>query len=308
MHVVVEVLSGPSAGRRIEVPAGAVAYVGKGEKAHLAIPQDTLLGAMHFALVSNGTHCVVRDLGSANGTYVNGLRVEEREIGVGDMVVAGMSSFRITPPAPAAPPPSLSLAAHPGIPITALRPPPPRPIPSEWGDPTPSQALLFGVLHSANQPVYAVLDAAREDRIPAFLQACLVEHASLYDGRDAYMLQTVAPYIAAIPKDSMILHLLAKEGWGKSWGTFFCSPRNLFEVRKHLQQFLSVRGETGAWLRFRFYDPRVMRKFLPGKKPDELLKFFGPVTRIVAEADDPVTALEYKYSPDGLKTEEFKLA
>jgi hypothetical protein len=64
-------------------------------------------------------------------------------------------------------------------------------------------------------------------------------------------------------------------------------------VREHFRKFLLVKidGNEGDFY-FRFYDPRVLRAFLPTCAPDEAAEFFGPVRLFIAEdseADRAVT-------------------
>ena len=51
-------------------------------------------------------------------------------------------------------------------------------------------------------------------------------------------------------------------------------------MRRHLRRFLLVKNEAGARCRFRFYDQRVLRAFLPSCTPEETVHFFGPLQRI----------------------------
>jgi DNA-binding NtrC family response regulator len=50
---------------------------------------DALVSRRHVAIERRGLSCVVRDLGSHNGTFVNGVRVETAELGLGDLLTVG---------------------------------------------------------------------------------------------------------------------------------------------------------------------------------------------------------------------------
>src|SRR6201992_1533969 len=64
------------------------------EISNLLILDDALVSAQHCALKCNDDGaCVLRDLGSASGTFVNGLPVTERILVTGDQIVVGGSVF-----------------------------------------------------------------------------------------------------------------------------------------------------------------------------------------------------------------------
>ncbi len=71
-----------------ELPAG-MTIIGRAPSCNLTI-DDALLSREHAAITVGGERVVARDLGSRNGTYVNGLRVEgEIELRDGDRVKIG---------------------------------------------------------------------------------------------------------------------------------------------------------------------------------------------------------------------------
>jgi len=47
---------------------------------------------------------------------------------------------------------------------------------------------------------------------------------------------------------------------------------------------------------FRFYDPRVMRGYLPTCSPKQLAEFFGPVDFYIAEGEAPARAHAWSLS------------
>jgi hypothetical protein len=57
-------------------------------------------------------------------------------------------------------------------------------------------------------------------------------------------------------------------------------------MRAHFRSLVNVYDEKGNPMMFRFYDPRVLRRFLPTCKPAELKVFFGDVESFFAESDD----------------------
>ncbi len=69
--------------------------IGRGLSATLCLSSNTV-SSVHAELVETHTSLVVRDLGSTNGTYVNGQRiVGARELFPDDLVQFGASPFRV---------------------------------------------------------------------------------------------------------------------------------------------------------------------------------------------------------------------
>src|SRR6478752_5658623 len=93
MVVILEAVSGPVLGKRIEVRGGSIVRIGRTGKSDHPIAEDGYLSGLHFAVEFDGTQCRIRDLGSSNGTFVNGSRVTEQVVQDGDSVVAGGSTF-----------------------------------------------------------------------------------------------------------------------------------------------------------------------------------------------------------------------
>lgn len=134
------------------------------------------------------------------------------------------------------------------------------------------------------QNLYAVLDAARDDRILTLLRESANPARSLLAGVRGDTLSDVAPYLVALAPDDWLLAALVQEGWGQSWGIFLDCPKPFDEVRRHFRHFLRVRAEGEKdFLYFRFYDPRVLGIFLPTCTPEQQREFFGPIQTFWAE-------------------------
>jgi hypothetical protein len=73
------------------------------------------------------------------------------------------------------------------------------------------------------------------------------------------------------------------------------------EIRHHFRKFLMVQIENGQEVYFRFYDPRVLREFLPTPIDQELQVFFGPVEQFLIEAGEPETLLNLKCNRGSLE-------
>jgi pSer/pThr/pTyr-binding forkhead associated (FHA) protein len=104
MAVILEVKAGPFAGKRVAVVGGQTVTVGRTNRANFAIPHDTFMSGVHFALESGPNGCVLTDQKSSNGTFVNGARVTQVLLKAGDEVRSGETAFvvRIVDEAPLA--------------------------------------------------------------------------------------------------------------------------------------------------------------------------------------------------------------
>ena len=139
---------------------------------------------------------------------------------------------------------------------------------------------------------YAVLDAARDERIyPALTQAD-TESLCLYLGDKAEELAAVAPYLLSLTKEDPFTQWLMNYGWGRSWGIFVRSPASLKELHRHFRKFLMVYDEEGTSFYFRFYDPRVLRIYLPTCNESELQTIFGPVNHFYLEGKEESQLIE----------------
>jgi hypothetical protein len=135
--------------------------------------------------------------------------------------------------------------------------------------------------------LYAILDGARDRRIFDMLwYRPDVEQRCLYRGELSADLATAAPYLVHLDPDGTFLRWLIETGWGDSWGIFVVAASAIDELRRHFRKFLMVHTEAGQPLYFRFYDPRVLRVYLPTCTPDELRTVFGPVARYSLETED----------------------
>ena len=69
--------------------------VGRTEQADQTIPGDTTMSSLHFQLKTSPQGCEIRDLGSTNGTFVNGQRVQFAQLSTGDIITAGDTRFEL---------------------------------------------------------------------------------------------------------------------------------------------------------------------------------------------------------------------
>ena len=150
--------------------------------------------------------------------------------------------------------------------------------------------------------VCAVLDGARDPRIFGAVETCRLDKCCLYAGQIPWALQRVAPYLVVLELEDRFTRFLIEEGWGNSWGIFLRTEAGMLQVRRHLRTLLRVKDEAGRKFLFRWYDPRVLRVYLPTCLPGELESFFGPVESFALEGEDAGTLLDYGFAKKELTT------
>ena len=156
--------------------------------------------------------------------------------------------------------------------------------------------------------IYAILDGARSKAIYPKLASSDIDALSLYSGDQARQLAMVAPYLVYLDREDPFTHWLLTNGWGKSWGIFLESPAILKELRRHFRDFIIVYDEDATPLFFRYYDPRVLRVYLPTCNARELQIVFGPVHSFYVEDEDPTTVIEYSLADGKLAQRPVSLA
>lgn len=83
---------GPHRGRTFTFDEHDTFIVGRSKHAHCRLPaKDEYFSRLHFVLEVNPPVCRLMDMGSANGTFVNGHRVKTADLKHGDVIHAGLT-------------------------------------------------------------------------------------------------------------------------------------------------------------------------------------------------------------------------
>jgi serine/threonine-protein kinase len=89
MQVNLKVLAGPYKGRVFSFSQPDTFLIGRTNESHLCLPDDRFFSRHHCLLEISPPRCFLRDLGSTNGTFVNGQRVKEAFLQSGDQIQGG---------------------------------------------------------------------------------------------------------------------------------------------------------------------------------------------------------------------------
>jgi serine/threonine-protein kinase len=89
------VVSGPHTGRAFTFDQHDTFLIGRTETAHFCLPEDRYFSRHHCLLEIAPPQCFLRDLGSTNGTYVNGMRLETAHLKSGDRIQGGETIIEV---------------------------------------------------------------------------------------------------------------------------------------------------------------------------------------------------------------------
>lgn len=150
--------------------------------------------------------------------------------------------------------------------------------------------------------VYALLDGASISSLLERLHgASAPEFECLLHGSLAPDMAEVAPYLAALERDSEFADWVIAHGWGNHWASFAVAQCDLRTAWFHLRMLNIVYGPDGKPMLFRYYDPRVLRIFLPTCNPDQVVQMFGPLASFVVEGESAGAALVFAHSAGELQ-------
>jgi len=80
--------------KQVTLRDGVPATIGRGEQCAVPIP-DPHMSRIHAEVLALEDVVTVRDLGSSNGTFVNGRRVQKQALKNGDVITIGAQEIRL---------------------------------------------------------------------------------------------------------------------------------------------------------------------------------------------------------------------
>jgi hypothetical protein len=96
VRAILQVVKGTQAKRRFVVAAGQTVTFGRTPAADHQFPDDERMSGQHFSVAVKGLSCVLCDLSSRNGTFVDERRVVEHALAEGNQIRAGETCFTVT--------------------------------------------------------------------------------------------------------------------------------------------------------------------------------------------------------------------
>lgn len=95
MRVTLNVIAGPQTGRLFSFDQHDTFMIGRSEDAQFCLPEDRFFSRHHCILEIAPPQAFIRDLGSTNGTFVNGMRVETAYLKSGDRIQGGETVLEV---------------------------------------------------------------------------------------------------------------------------------------------------------------------------------------------------------------------
>jgi hypothetical protein len=156
------------------------------------------------------------------------------------------------------------------------------------------QLIKQNLFQQPETNVYAVLDGASVPDLPQVLWEQEPQYVCLYRGELKPDMAEVAPYLIKLECESPFTDWVIGQGWGNHWGIFALTPADvtLRVMRQHFRKFLMVLDPEGERIYFRYYDPRVLRVYLPTCNTEEIGTLLGPSHSYVLEDDDAAVLLK----------------
>lgn len=151
---------------------------------------------------------------------------------------------------------------------------------------------------------YMVIDGAVVPDLPMKLYEMRPPHYCLFTGELEPDMQAVAPYLIRLRPKAPFTEWVLEECWGKHWGIFAQSRYPIQHMRTHFRSLVNVYDEKAVSMIFRFYDPLVLRRFLPTCNPGEIKMFFGDIDTYFAESEENGNLVRYQIENHKLKETE----
>lgn len=140
--------------------------------------------------------------------------------------------------------------------------------------------------------IWMVVDAARDRRIfGLLLDGFYSDHHCLFSGPLHPAVEVAAPYLIRLEHGNAKTQRLLMQAWGNHWGVVLKCDARLEDLRSHLRELVMVRDPTGRPFVFRYYDPRVLRLYLPTCTSAELRAVFGDIECFWMEDETPSNVL-----------------
>lgn len=141
--------------------------------------------------------------------------------------------------------------------------------------------------------IYCILDGASDKSIYPMLKGSKWEYKCLYKKNVHFEgermideLAATAPYLLKLDPEKMSIDSILRERIGKNQMILFESSAPMEELLDHCSSMLKAMDEDGKVINFRYYDPRILRVYLPTCTDEEIYIFFGDFDTVWVEGEN----------------------
>lgn len=141
--------------------------------------------------------------------------------------------------------------------------------------------------------VFCIIDGASDEKIFSMLKSsdwdyiCLYRKGVHYEGeRMTDDFAATAPYLITLDPRKITVEKFSRDRIGNHQVIFLESNASKEEVARHCSSMLKAMDVDGKVFGFRYYDPRVLRVYLPTCTEEELFIFFGDIDTIWVEDEE----------------------
>lgn len=148
---------------------------------------------------------------------------------------------------------------------------------------------LHKQLFDSKNDVYAVADGALLPGLLAKLEEHEPKNTCLFRGELPFDLAEAAPYLVKLEKDNKFSDWLLNESVEEPCCIYAQTNviDDFIQLRKHFRSFLRIKSPEGKNLLFRYYDPRVMKTYLPTcTREDNEIIFNGIESYLIFNDED----------------------
>ncbi len=144
--------------------------------------------------------------------------------------------------------------------------------------------------------LYALVDGAQDQRLSVGSRNILGEPLRPLFTKAPHHMTKVGPYLVRIKCTNRYPEYMQRwtEKLGTNTGILLLTTSWPQAVRQHCRSIFKVYDEQHNMFYFRYYDPRVIRTYLPTCTAKECRQFFGPIRSIFVEGETPGTMHHYR--------------
>jgi hypothetical protein len=153
--------------------------------------------------------------------------------------------------------------------------------------PVPVYDFLLRQAEQEECNLYGIVDSARNEDVFRYLITGGTRYKSLFEGTMDEQSYGVSGFLVECKKESPLFKWMTTEAWGDSCCIFFTSKASFDDLFRHFQKFNRVYLEGDEVVLFRYYDPRVLKTYLPTCTKAEIDLFFGQIENFYTENKNP---------------------